>query len=144
MRRSVRATHSHGFTLLELMIVGAILAFGLLTLSAMQLQALRGGSRGRHASMAATIAETQLEQFDVVSWTSLAPTGGWTATVNVNNTVQGDPANSVEETYRSSFQIADDVANWTRSIDVRVIWDDEDAPNRSITLSSIRYNRENL
>lgn len=144
MRRSVRATHSHGFTLLELMIVGSILAFGLLTLSAMQLQAMRGGSRGRHASMAATIAETQLEQFDVVSWTSLAPTGGWTAPVNVNNTVQGDPANSVEETYRSSFQIADDVANWTRTIDVRVTWDDEDAPNRSITLSSIRYNRENL
>ena len=143
MRRSLHA-RSGGFTLLEVMIVGSILAFGLLTLSAMQLQAMRGGNRGRHASMAATIAETQMEQFDVVSWTSLAPTGGWTAAVDFDNTVQGDPTNSVEETYRTSFQIADDVANWTRTIDVRVAWDDEDAANRSITLSSIRYNRESL
>lgn len=144
MRRSVRATRSGGFTLLELMIVASILAFGLLTLAAMQLQALRGGNRGRHASMAATIAETQMEQFEVVSWALLAPTGGWTAPVDFNNMVQGNPSNSIEETYRTSFQIADDVVNWTRTIDVRVAWDDEDSPNRSITLSSIRYNRESL
>jgi prepilin-type N-terminal cleavage/methylation domain-containing protein len=146
MRRATRRYRSNGFTLLELMIVASILAFGLLTLSAMQLQALRGGSRGRHSSTAAAIAEAQMEQLEVMSWTAplLAPTGGWTALPDVDNTVQGDPSNNVEETYRASYQIADDVANWTRTIDVRVAWDDEDTPNRSVTLSSIRYNRENL
>ena len=87
MRRTVGTKRSDGFTLLELMIVASILAFGLLTLAAMQLQALRGGSRGRHATTATAIAETQMEQFDVVSWTLLAPTGGWTANVDVDNTV---------------------------------------------------------
>jgi prepilin-type N-terminal cleavage/methylation domain-containing protein len=144
MMRTRRTARNDGFTLLELMIVGSILAFGLLTLSAMQLQALRGGARGRHASAATSIAENRMEQFEAMSWTQLATTGGWTANVNVNNTIQGDPANRVEETYRTSFQIADDVANWTRTIDVRVAWDDEGTPNRSVTLSSIRYNRENL
>ncbi len=146
MRRVASTTCSNGFTLLELMIVASILAFGLLTLSAMQLQAMRGGNRGRHTSTAAAIAEAQMEQFEVISWTSaaLAPTGGWTASVDVNHVIQGDPSNSVEKTYRTSFQIADNVANWTRTIDVRVAWDDRDSPNRSITLSSIRYNRESL
>ena len=48
----------------------------------------------------------------------------------------------VERTYSVSYQITDVQATFTRAIDVQVSWTEEGGENRSITLSSIRYNRE--
>ena len=61
----------------------------------------------------------------------------------VDSTVQGDP-NRTEQSYTLSWRIANVVPNWTRAIDVRVTWEEANDSDRSVTLSSIRYNRERL
>jgi hypothetical protein len=84
----------------------------------MQLHAMRSGSSGRHATQAAAIAQSQMEQLQRLRWTSLATTAGaFTAPVAVNHTVQADvdqvemPTPSPGGSRTSS--------GWTRSIDVR-------------------------
>ena len=135
-----------GFTLLEIAIALGIFAVGMLGLTAMQLHAMRSGSSGRHATQAAAIAQSQMEQLQRLRWTDadLADTAGaFTAPVTQTNTVQGDP-NQVEMTYAVDWRIADVEPGWTRAIDVRVTWDEEKRPNRSVVLSSLRFNREGL
>jgi prepilin-type N-terminal cleavage/methylation domain-containing protein len=133
-----------GFTLLEVSIAIGVFAIGMLGLSAMQLHALRGGGSGRHATQAAAIAQSQMEQLDRLRWTDLATTAGaFTAPVTVSNLVQADTTES-EMSYAVSWRIADVQPGWTRSIDVRVTWDEPKRPNRSVVLSSLRFNREGL
>jgi prepilin-type N-terminal cleavage/methylation domain-containing protein len=132
-----------GFTLLEIAIALAVFAIGMLSLAAMQLHALRSGSSGRHATQAAAIAQSRMEQLQRLRWTDLAPTVGFTAPITQSNTVQADP-NQVEMSYAVDWRIANVEPGWTRSIDVRVRWDEENRPNRSVVLSSLRFNREGL
>jgi prepilin-type N-terminal cleavage/methylation domain-containing protein len=132
-----------GFTLVEVMIVIGILAFGLLALSAMQIQAMHGSDRGRHATNAAAVAESRMEQLQQDPWTTIAPTGGFVADPVAQNNVQLDVGYSINEiTYSVSYQITDVAANFTRAIDVQVSWTEKGGEIRSVTLSSIRYNRE--
>jgi type IV pilus assembly protein PilV len=131
-----------GFTILEVMIVITILTFGLLSLAAMQIQAMQGSDRGRHATNAAAIAENKMEQLQQDAWASIGATGGFVADPVEQNNIQLDGSNSLERAYNVSFQITDLQATFTRAIDVQVTWTEEDGENRSITLSSIRYNRE--
>jgi prepilin-type N-terminal cleavage/methylation domain-containing protein len=131
-----------GFTLVEVVIVIGILAFGLLALSAMQIKAMHGGDRGRHATNAAAIAESRMERFQLAPWTDIASTGGFVADPVVQNNVQLDVGSSINEiAYSVSYQITDVEASFTRAIDVQVSWTEEGGENRSITLSSVRYNR---
>lgn len=141
MRRGERP--SSGFTLVEVMIALSLLAIGLLSLAAMQLTALQYGSRGRHLTKAAEVAEVQMEQLMRRTWTALGPTGGWTAPQTVNNVVQS-ATNDTEQSYDVSWQIANLDPGRTRSIDVRVEWDEPNRPNRVYGLSNIRFNHEGL
>jgi prepilin-type N-terminal cleavage/methylation domain-containing protein len=109
-----------GFTLIEVMITIGILTFGLVALAAMQIQALHGSDRGRHATHAAAIAENKMEQ----------------------NAVKLDGVTINEITYNVSHHLTDIQATFTRAIDVQVSWTEESGETRSVTLSSIRYNRE--
>ena len=68
-----------GFTLIEVMIVIVILTFGLLSLAAMQIQAMRGSERGRHATNAAAIAENKMELLQQDAWATIGVTGGFVA-----------------------------------------------------------------
>jgi prepilin-type N-terminal cleavage/methylation domain-containing protein len=132
-----------GFTLVEVMIVIGILAFGLLALSAMQIQAMHGSDRGRHATNAAAVAESRMEQLQQDPWTSIAPTGGFVSDPVAQNNVQLDVGSSINEiAYNVSYQITDMQASFTRAIDVQVSWTEKGGEIRSVTLSSIRYNRE--
>jgi prepilin-type N-terminal cleavage/methylation domain-containing protein len=142
-RRLIEARRrtSGGFTLIELTIAIAVFAVGMLSLSAMLLAAMQGGSRGRHTTQASAIAQSRMEQLQRLDWTQLAPTAGWSASVTVHNTVQAN-TNQNEETYTVDWRITNLVAGWTREIDVRVIWDEPGRPNRSVTFSSVRFNRE--
>jgi prepilin-type N-terminal cleavage/methylation domain-containing protein len=133
-----------GFTLLEVAIAIGVFAIGMLGLTAMQLHALRSGGSGRHSTQAAAIAQSQMEQLERLRWTDLTTTGGaFTAPITVNNLVQAD-ATATEMSYAVAWRIADVQAGWTRSIDVRVSWDEPKRPNRSVVLSGLRFNREGL
>jgi prepilin-type N-terminal cleavage/methylation domain-containing protein len=131
-----------GFTLIEVMIVISILTFGLLALAAMQIHAMKGSDRGRHSMDATAIAQNKMEQLQQDPWTSIAATVGFAADPDEQNTVFVDGGSSSEETYSVSHQITDLIASFTRAIDVQVSWTEESGEARSVTLSSIRYNRE--
>ncbi|MDH3213436.1 MAG: prepilin-type N-terminal cleavage/methylation domain-containing protein [Myxococcales bacterium] len=132
---------SQGFTLIEVMIALGIFAFGMVTLSSMQLHAMQGRSSGRHTTQAAAIAQTQMERLQQQAWASVAPTAGWAPAVTVANTVQSSP-DRVEQAYTVDWRIADLVAGWTRTIDVRVQWDEPKRPGRSLVISGVRFNRD--
>jgi prepilin-type N-terminal cleavage/methylation domain-containing protein len=132
-----------GFTLVEVMIVIGILAFGLLALSAMQIQAMHGSDRGRHATNAVAVAESRMEQLQQDPWISIAPTGGFVVDPVAQNNVQFDVGSSINEiAYNVSYQITDVQAGFMRAIDVQVSWTEQSGEIRLVTLSSIRYNRE--
>jgi prepilin-type N-terminal cleavage/methylation domain-containing protein len=138
---AARSRGAGGFTLLELMIALTVFSIGMLSLNGMLLSAIQGGSRGRHTTQAAAIAESRMERLQRLSWSQIAPTAGWSAAVQVNNAVQGNP-DRVEQAYTLDWRIADLQPGWTRSIDVRVRWDEPDRPGRSVTFASVRFNRE--
>jgi prepilin-type N-terminal cleavage/methylation domain-containing protein len=146
MRRRLDERRRHasgGFTLVELTIAIAVFAVGMLSLSAMLLAAMQGGSRGRHTTQASAIAESRMEQLQRLTWAQIAPTAGWSTPVAVNNTVQAE-ADHNEQTYMVDWRITNLVTDWTRAIDVRVTWDEPGRPNREVTFSSIRFNREGV
>jgi type IV pilus assembly protein PilV len=128
-----------GLTLIEVMIALSILAVGLLMLSSMQLQALRAGRGGKTDTVATTIAQDKMEDLRRKPWdhADLAPSGTWTAVQSVSSGIDG-------QTYDVDWRVTDVVVDWTRSIDVRVRWNDPKRPNRVRTFSSLRYNREEL
>jgi prepilin-type N-terminal cleavage/methylation domain-containing protein len=131
-----------GFTLIEVMIVIGILTFGLLGLAGMQIHAIHGSDRGRHSTNAAAVAQSKMEQLQQDPWASVAVTVGFVADTTEQNSVQlaGGPIN--ERAYSVAYQVTDVQATFTRAIDVRVWWTEEGGETRSITLSSVRYNRE--
>ena len=131
-----------GFTLIEVMITIGILTFGLLALATMQIAAMHGSDRGRHATHAAAIAENKMEQLQQDAWASIGVTGGFVADPVEQSTVKLDGATIVERTYNVSYQITDLQPTFTRAVDVQVSWAEENGQVRSVTLSSIRYNRE--
>lgn len=137
---SPRPARATGFTILEVVIAMAILGFGLLSVALMQIQAMNGGRSGRHTSQAAVIARDQMETFQRVAWGSaaLAQTAGWSAPVVVNN--QPDGGGGTEQAYSVAWRITDVDANWIKNVDVRVTWNEPSFANRTLTISSRRYN----
>ena len=133
-----------GFTLIEVMISIGILTFGLLALATVQIYAMRGGDRGRHATHAAAIAESRMEQLQQDTWTSIGDTGGFVDDPVEQSTVKLDGGSLSERAYSVSHQITDLEPTFTREIDVQVSWTEGSGEIRSITLSSIRYNREGI
>lgn len=142
-RMKRRTSRGGGFTLIEVMIALTLLGIGLLALAATQLMAFEFGSRGRHMTQAAAIAESRMELLQRARWTNLAPTGGWTAPVVENSVVQVG-GNVAEQSFDVSWRIADLMAGDTRTIDVRVSWDEPGLSNRRYALSSVRFNHEGL
>lgn len=134
-----RAGHAAGFTLIEIMIAMAVLGLGLIALAAMQLQALRFGSSGKHVSQAAVIARVKMEEFQRLPWADVAATA-WTAPVTEYAEVLGEGGTVNEQAFDLSWRVADLIANRTRAIDVQVTWDEPGRPGRSYTLSSVRNN----
>ena len=144
MRRPPRhdRRRASGFTLIEVTIALTLFAIAMLSLSAMQVQAIDGNNRGRHTTRAASIAQSQLEDFQQLAWTQLTPTTGWSTPISQNTAVEGPAGAANEMTYSVDWRITDLVAGWTRSIDVRVRWSEPSRPNRMLTFSTIRFNHE--
>ena len=131
-----------GFTLVEIMIAMSLLAIGLLSLAAMQLTAMQYGSRGRHLTKAAAVAEARMETLMRSRWTNIAPTA-WTTPIVTNEVIQG-ASNVTEQSYSTSWQITNVDVGRTRSIDVRVTWTERGMPTRQYAISGLRFNHEGL
>lgn len=150
-RTERRARRAQGFSLIEVVIAMGILAFGLLTLAAMQLYSLTQGAAGRHTGDAAATARTYLEQAHRVPWTVLtaAAGGGWQAPgwANAPATVTNDVATptggtSVEETYTIQWQVTNVAGNaCLRDVELRVSWNEENLSTpKQLDLATRRYN----
>jgi ribosome-binding ATPase YchF (GTP1/OBG family) len=108
----------------------------------MQIHAMQGSDRGRHATFAAAIAENKMEQLQQDTWTSIAVTGGFVADPIEKSQIQVNGGTSLERSYNVSYQITDLQPTFTRALDVQVSWTEKNGEARSVTLSSVRYNRE--
>lgn len=130
-----------GFSLIEVMIAVTILGVGLLAVTGAQIHALRGGSSGKHSAQAGVIANSQMEILKRTQWNNLAPTP-WTPPLNVDIVVDSPVGAQVEQAYTLQWRIINVVPGQTRSIDVRVQWNEPERPNRNLVYSSLRFNLE--
>lgn len=142
-RRASRHLGQGGFSLIEVMIAFTILGVGLLAVAAAQVRAIQGSQNGRHLTQGAIVAQNQIEQLARSSWTSLVP-AGWTVPIAVMTQVNDGAGGSTEQTYNVAWRFLDLVPTETRTIDVRVLWTEDDGRNRSLATSTVRFNRENL
>jgi prepilin-type N-terminal cleavage/methylation domain-containing protein len=141
------ASRRSGFTLLEVVVAMGILATGLLAVTAAQIYAMRGGSTGRHTTDAASIAHSQIEQFQRMNFTDAAlnQTAGWIAGTlvaggQIQTTVQANPAALVEETYTIQYRVTDVTPGQLKAVDVRVTWNEPTRPNRTMIISTVLHN----
>lgn len=149
-RRDARG-RSGGFSLLEVVIAMGILAFGLLTLALMQIQALKQGAAGRHTGDAAAVARSYIEQVHRVPWTVLTNdlNSGWqdpgwaSAPATWNKRVtRPDGATVSEHSYDVRWQVSS-IPGTTclRNVQIRVSWDEEDRSTpKQVVLATRRYN----
>ena len=146
------ANRRAGFSLLEVIVAIAILAFGLLSLAVMQLEALSQGAAGKHSVDAASVGRTYLEQAHRVPWTVLDTAQGvgtwtnpnWTGavpSVNVSVTAPGVGA-LVEHAYGIQWRVTDvGTSACLRDVEVRVSWTEENLPAaKNLDFATRRYN----
>lgn len=141
LTRRGRPRAREGFTLIEVMLALAILGIGLLGLAVMQLHAMRGGTSGRHTTQAAVIARDRMEVLHRVDWSDAAlsdTAGAWSAPATVSHVVQATPADAVEQVYSLSARVTDRTPV-LKEIAVRVTWNEPNRPNRSLVVSSVRF-----
>ena len=149
-----RSSAMDGFTLIEVMIALVILAFGVLGLALMQLQALTQSSQGRHTGDALAVARSHIEQVNRIPWSELdvataaatwiAPSWvGSTPTYNMSIEQPG-PAGTLSEQSYSVEWLVNDVGTapiCLRDVQVRVTWAEEDySNNKTLVLATRRYN----
>lgn len=148
-----------GFSLIEVMISLGILAFGLLALAAVQIEALKQGSAGHHTTDAAAIGRTYLEQVQRLPWATLTnarDTGGWVSpttatwagtasTVNVSLAQPGGTV-GVEQSYSVDWRVSNVGSNTCLlNVELRVTWNDRNAlAAKNVVLATRRYNWANV
>jgi len=151
MQERIRKRRSEGFSLLEAAISLGMLGFGMLSIAAMQLQALSFGAGGHQYRQAVEIAKDQMELAQILPWADLTPTTGFEAPawisvpgyaagelpvrVDLPDAVDG----AVEQVYTVEWRVADaNVAATLRDLDVRVTWTEQSQRTRSYAISSLR------
>ena len=148
--RATRAKNASGFTLVEVMIAMAILAFGLLGLALLQLHALQQSAAGRHTTQASHVARTFLEQTHRLPWSALgSAVGTWTApgwggaTSSVSaQMATPDGGLSSEKTYDIEWRVSEiGAAGCLREVEVRVRWPEAKVSSlKESVLATRRYN----
>ena len=137
-----RSQNAAGFSLLEVMIALAILAFGILTIAVAQVSSVQMNSKAKNLSQAAYLAQAQLDQF------MAQPKGSLFFTVPLVNFM--DPTNPVAVTNPSGPP--NSVTTFTRSwsvtpnsplaglttITVRVQWDTPTQLSHDIVIQAVK------
>ena len=140
-----------GFSLIEVFVALGILSFGLFSVAAMQIVALKDASKGRHVSGAAMIARDQIEQIQRVPFSVLAPKAWgasetWMSGVGLTHgTVDMDVdepggTTSVEQTYTIDWQLTPvlPVNQDLMNVEIAVTWvEHSQTVPRSFGLSTI-------
>jgi prepilin-type N-terminal cleavage/methylation domain-containing protein len=126
-----------GFSLVEVSIALGILAFGLLMVAVMQVQAMRDASKGRHVYTAAMIGREQVEQIQRVpfsqiatkTWAGAAP---WMANVGLVrgpmtvSVQQAGGGAAIEKTYNIEWQISTiPGVSDLRNVELEVTWTEQ-------------------
>ncbi|MBW2235137.1 MAG: prepilin-type N-terminal cleavage/methylation domain-containing protein [Deltaproteobacteria bacterium] len=138
-RRRRREEGRAGFTLLEVVIALGVLTFGLLGVAAMQLYSLRQGQVGKHTTQASILAQDQVENLMRSTFTALVPTGGWQNVTTVTNSIVTNSGTREDVAFSVDQRISNVTVGFTKSVDVRVTWADQDDPNRALVISTLRY-----
>ena len=113
-----------GFTLIEAMVALAILAFGLLAVAAMQLNAIRGSAFAEGLSEATAESQQVVETLFGTPYASMA--GG-------NDTVTG-PRGTV---FTRTWAVANPTADYA-TVSVTTTYVDETGKARSVSLNTVR------
>ena len=139
-----------GFTLVEVMVAMGILAFGLLTLAAMQLHALQQSASGRHGGDASAVARTHLEQVHRLPWGDLDEAidawvpPSWSGSASVVNTLVAMPGGqtAIEHAYDVDWRVSEiGTSGCLRDIEVRVRWAEPSRPDpKQRVVATRRYN----
>lgn len=145
-----RTQRASGFTLIEVMIAMAILAFGLLGLAVLQIHALQQSAAGRHTTQASHVARTFLEQTHRLPWSALgSAVNTWTdpgwggATSSVSTQIATpDGGLSSEKTYDIAWRVSEvGAAGCLREVEVRVRWPEAKVTSlKESILATRRYN----
>jgi prepilin-type N-terminal cleavage/methylation domain-containing protein len=108
-----------GFTLLEVLVTIAILAFGILALTKLQVLAVRGTSFNKDAVVATTLAQKVIEDFKVVKY-GVDPSKCGTTESNMTITCSSVPQGNSPYGYKE--------------LTVTVLWD---SPIKKISLNTV-------
>jgi prepilin-type N-terminal cleavage/methylation domain-containing protein len=126
-----------GFSLLEVMIALAILAFGLLTMLAMQVGSMKQGSKSTHSTAAGAIARDQYERIPRMPFSApeMQPTAAWQNPPWINvagfapgeipvQVTKADASVHTEHVYRVWYRILPDPGGDPdlRTVDLEVTW----------------------
>lgn len=149
-KRRTPAVQQRGFSILEVMIALVILAFGILAMTMMQLEALRQGGAGRHTTDAAAVARTYLEQTQRLPYATidgLKDTGwlnpAWSGARSSFDTALTNPSGgtAIEHTYNVQWRVTTVPAtSCMLDVEMRVTWQEAKYDNnRQLVLATRRY-----
>jgi type IV pilus assembly protein PilV len=113
-----------GFTLVEVMVALSILAFGLLTVAAMQLSGIRGNAFAAGMSEGTAVSQQAVETLLATPYASMA---------NGNDTVIG----SRGTTFTRTWTVANPTTDYA-TIVVTTTYVDKGGQPRTVTLSTVR------
>jgi prepilin-type N-terminal cleavage/methylation domain-containing protein len=71
LKSSRPQAHRQGFTLIEVLITVAVIAFGCLAVVNLQMASLRGTATADHQTVATFLAESEIERLKSLTWTEL-------------------------------------------------------------------------
>lgn len=140
-----------GFSLIEVMIALAILAFGILAMTVMQLEALRQGGAGRHTTEAAAVGRTYLEQTQRLPFATLDGlkdtgwlTPAWSGARSSFDTALTNPtgATAIEHSYQVAWRVSSVPATvCILDVEMQVSWPETNVTgNKTLVLATRRYN----
>jgi len=139
-----------GLSMIEVMIAIAILSFGILGMTVMQLEALRQGGAGRHTTDAAAVGRTYLEQVHRLPFATIdgvKDTGwlvpAWAGVRSSFDTAIASPGGgtAIEHTYNVRWRITTvPTSACVLDIEMQVSWNENGTPApKNFVLATRRY-----